>query len=316
MRSRELEQKNTEQSIRQWFHFFVLWCISIIAFWLWRLGNQVYLTYRPDNNNQTIWVWHRYQLEWTMVWPVWQGLFTFLSKDLWQILLMSTTIDISKYNWDVTIDWILERYEGTIPVVNVNRAWKQWISKDSSWRYDDIQRVAIGRDLGYPIQNDTGTIAILDPIYKKTVLSIISEKCWKDCSSKYDEIAQSKETFKTSRWFLLKPNKDQTQRSTVVWDRIYYLRTRDIQALYTLTPHIQFVTNDWLKSRISQRVSSLCVQWDNKILLVSSINIKEQNWNVFATIYWQWEVDRYICRIRIISHENSLWYSFINIIQG
>lgn len=315
MRSRELEQQPEEQSYRQGFHIFVIWCISIIAFWLGWLGNQIYLTYFPSNNNQTIWVWHRYELEWTMVWAVGQWLFTFLSKDMWQVLLMSTSIDISKYNWDITIDGVLERYEWTIPVINVNRAWKQWITTDSSRRYDDKQRVAIEKNLWHPITDTTWTIAILDPIYKKTILSIISEKCWKECWAKFDEIAQSKETFKTSRWFYLKPNKDQTQWSAVVWDRIYYLRTRDIQSLYNLTPHIQFVTNDWIKWRISQRISALCAQWDNRILLVNSINIKEQNWNVFATVYGQWEVDHYVCRIRIISHEWSLWFSFINIIQ-
>ena len=301
----------------EWYHIFVVACMSIVGFGLGWIWNQYYVNYVSITSKQVLAIWATYELPWLILGAAGQGMITFLSSDFGQIGLISSSLDISRYQWQVTVYGRIASYQWNIPIIDVSRVWYKNITTLDNRKYDDEFRIAVESSLWYTIQNMSGTLSILDQVYKKPLISITSQLCKEMCWRKRDAISVNPQTIRTAKWFLMAPNADKTAWTIVVADREYTIKARDTQVLYTITARMQFVTPEWIKSQISQNIR-VCTDEKSRIDLINSVSVRRQNGNIFATIYGQWWdkwTERYICRVRIVSQQWVLWINFINIIQ-
>ncbi len=287
-------------------------------------------------NNQTqqktwedeIYIWTQIQTKWLLSndWDLSHYTHRLHTTKYWSIWLISKTIDLNEYKWEITINWTVKKIMNELIIVDVESVdWEKIQIEVNSWywlsgKYLPEVGVFMWEDFlqYFTFQNiNSKTITLKQNLTWSTWNKIITINYFKCNSSNsntncklintaYSENSLNSFINKDWIWFYKSAESDSWFFSNK--DRFgYFIYNVSGDVVRKIWENISFLTKDFVKESLNENIKNICKTWDKKLNSVSESKVFFE-WNkIMLEVKWEWFMSNIKCDVEFDPAEKYDW---------
>jgi len=231
----------------------------------------------------------------------------------WDVLwLKSRNLNLNDYQWNIEIQWTIEKLVWDIFVVEVsNISWTVILQNTwsiSTWKYISEAWIFFDQNFfdSYSLEDRSDWKVVVKNLDTNQLVTISYFKCNtynpdQNCRALNETFSQTSEKdFTTSNWIgfykLQSVSSWYFSNDNLLWYFINDVPESEVMKIadYIIIPNKAYVNNN-----IIPNISSICSKWWIKLESQNSYEIKLENNNLVAAIKWTYQTWNVSCKITI-----------------
>ena len=259
-------------------------------------------------------IWQSVNISWTIFsdWDLVSYTHSIHTLDGDVLWLKSRNLNLADYQWNIQIQWTIEKLVWDIFVVEVNNISWEIILKDtwslSTWKYIFEAWIFFDQDFfdSYSIENISDWKIAVKSLDNNQVIVISYFKCNtynpdQNCRSLNETFSQTSEKdFTTSNgvgfYKLQSVSSWYFSNDNLLW---YFINDVPESEIMKLADYIVLPNKTYVNDNIMLNISNICNKWLIKLEKLNSYELKLENNTLIALIKWNYQTWSVSCKIII-----------------
>jgi len=250
-------------------------------------------------------IWQTISITWTIVadWDLVTHTHTIQTQNYWKIGLISKDVDLWFYQWEVAIQWTIDKFQSWLPILQVEKISTIWNTDLNSWVDQKIPWWMYIQSawIYFPVQFFEKYVLLeqskADEIQVKNIetnqtikISYFECKKWnvnQDCKTLEDTNSKSAEkSFTTSNGNSFYKFSEVESRFATNQNRWYYVDWALEKDVIEFSQYMVYPDSEWIITNVVPNIKSLCIQNDIYMDQVDWYNSLKEEW--FLVMYVSW----------------------------